>query len=90
MPLYTYECESCLNRVEDYRKIDERHSSPECECGSKTKLVITPTNIAPDFQPYKAVAGDQRWIKSRDEHKKFLKENNLVEVGTDTSILPKE
>lgn len=39
--------------------------------------------IMPDIQPYKAIAGDGRWIHSRSEHREFLKQNGLQEVGNE-------
>jgi len=90
MPLYTCECESCSSHSEYYSPIASRRDSPNCECGGDTHIIITPTQIAPAFQSYKAIAGDGRWIHSRTQHKNFLRENNLTEVGNDKSILPEE
>jgi hypothetical protein len=41
--------------------------------------------VIPDIQPYKAVAGDMagKWIRSRKEHRAFLKRNGFVEVGNE-------
>ena len=88
MPVYTYKCILCKHETDAVRTVDERHLTPPCNCGGDTKKIITPTQIAPQFNSYKAMAGDQRMIHSRDEHKNFLSENNLEEVGNDTSIKP--
>jgi hypothetical protein len=41
--------------------------------------------VIPDIEPYKAVAGDMagKYIKSRKEHREFLKRNNFQEVGNE-------
>jgi putative FmdB family regulatory protein len=83
MPVYTYECESCSHKTDAVRSIDDRYDTPKCKCGGDTKKIITPTQIAPMFQSYKAVAGDGRMIHSKQQHKNFLSENNLQEVGTE-------
>lgn len=46
---------------------------------AKSHYVIT------DIEPYKAVAGDMagKWIKSRKEHREFLKRNGFIEVGNE-------
>ena len=51
MPTYVYECCTCHVRQEAYRPVSEHAEGPEC-CGSKTKQVIVPTNIAPDLTEY--------------------------------------
>jgi len=88
MPLYTYECVFCYEKQDAYRTISTRNETPKCKCGGITEKIITPTNIAPQFTPYKAVAGDQRMITSKQQHNNFLSENNLQEVGNDTSMEP--
>ena len=42
-------------------------------------------HIVGDIEPYKAVTGDMegKWIRSRKEHREFLRRNNLVEVGNE-------
>ena len=80
MPMYDYRCD-CGKMQTEYRTIENRHNAPLCSCGKQSQRVISAPMVAPDIQPYKAMAGDQRWIKSRAEHREFLKENNLIEVG---------
>ncbi len=48
-------------------------------------IVINPTFVSPDIQPYKAMAGDRagKYISSRREHREFLKRNRFVEVGNE-------
>ena len=48
---------------------------------------IRGTQIIPDIEPYKTTAADRNGkqivIRSRREHKEFLKRNGYVEVGND-------
>ena len=88
MPLYTYKCILCKQTTDAVRCVEERGITPPCKCGSETKKIIVPTMVAPQFQSYKAVAGDGRMIHSRNEHKNFLSENNLEEVGNEKISLP--
>lgn len=83
MPVYTYQCLLCEHKTDAVRTIAERHITPKCKCGGGTEKIITPTHIAPMFQPYKAVAGDGRMITTKQQHKNFLSENNLEEVGNE-------
>jgi putative FmdB family regulatory protein len=82
MPVYQYQCVTCEKGQDAFRTVNERHSTPLCSCGSQTKKVISaPSMVMNDISPYKAVAGDQRWITSRAQHREFLKSNGLEEVG---------
>jgi hypothetical protein len=84
MPIYEYRCtaEDCLKQTDSYNTMENRHLSPLCSCGAKTmKVISAPSMVMADIQPYKAVAGDQRWITSRAQHREFLKSNGLEEVG---------
>jgi putative FmdB family regulatory protein len=81
MPTYEYQCR-CGKVTDAYRTVEDRNKSPQCSCGGQTeKIISAPSMVIPDIQPYKAVAGDQRWIKSRAEHREFLRSNDLIEVG---------
>ena len=71
MPVYTYECLLCKHKTDAVRTIDNRYDTPPCKCGGSTEKIITPTNITPQFQSYKAAAGDQRWIHSQQQHNNF-------------------
>jgi len=83
MPLYTYRCPD-KHLTDAVRTVEHRAETPVCDkCGKPTEKIITPTHVAPQFQSYKAVAGDQRWVHSRNEHKDFLSENSLEEIGSD-------
>lgn len=84
MPVYQYCCPECEKQVEEYRSIETRHEGPLCSCGSRMdKVISAPSMVMPDIKPYRAVAGDRRWITSRSQHRQFLRDNGLVEVGNE-------
>ncbi len=84
MPTYDYRCEKCEKSKTEYRTVENRNLGPFCSCGTQmAKVISAPAMVIPDIQPYKAVAGDQRWITSRKQHREFLRENSLVEVGNE-------
>lgn len=45
--------------------------------------------VQPDLQPYMAVAGDMagKMIRSRREHRAFLRRNNFQEVGNEKAYM---
>lgn len=49
----------------------------------------TPQHIIPDIEPYVAVAGDMagKVIRSRKEHREFLKRNNFQEIGNERDYM---
>jgi hypothetical protein len=84
MPVYEYRCveKSCEKMQDAYNTIENRENGPLCSCGAATvKVISAPSMVMNDIAPYKAVAGDQRWITSRAKHREFLKSNGLEEVG---------
>lgn len=52
-------------------------------------MQIMPTMVSV-FTPYKAIAGDRRYVKNAGEHRAFLREFGYEEVGTDRSMAPPE
>lgn len=84
MPTYEYRCKACSEMTDSYRTVAERNNTPICSCGGETEKVISaPAMVMPDIAPYRAVAGDQRWITSRAKHREFLRSNGLIEVGNE-------
>lgn len=86
MPVYEYRCvdEACAKMQDAYNTVENRNLTPLCSCGAQTSKVISaPAMVIPDIQPYRAMAGKQPWITSRAQHREFLRENNLVEVGNE-------
>lgn len=57
-------------------------------CGQTTERRLNAPMVAPSFTPYKAIAGDRRYIRNKAEHRDFLREFNYVEVGNDASMAP--
>ena len=53
--------------------------------GSRTR----PGHIIPDIEPYVAVAGDMagKVIRSRKEHREFLRRNNFQEIGNEKDYM---
>lgn len=85
VPVYDYKCPECHSLTAEFRKVDNRHDCPKCSsCGTITEKVISaPSMIMPDIQPYRAMAGDRRMVNSRVEHRQFLREFKLEEVGNE-------
>lgn len=86
MPTYVCRCVKCDKTIEYLSTVDERNNMPEC-CGP-TERVLTIPRVIMDIQPYQTAAADketgkQVFIKSRSEHKAFLRRNNYEEVGND-------
>lgn len=84
MPLYSYNCARCGAQREAFACVDQRHNAAP-KCHGRMKLEIMPTHVAPDIQPYRAMAGDKagQFITSRREHREYLRRNRLVEVGNE-------
>lgn len=80
MPTYVYECQQC-GEIEVWRPISQYNVPPEHE--HPVTRVISPCVGIGDIKPYIAVGGDMmgKPITSRDQHRKFLKRNKLVELG---------
>ena len=87
-PVYEYLCPKCGKTHEAVRTVDERNNGPRC-CGRKTKKQISHYHVAPLFNAYR-VAGAERGkvIRSRGEHRDYLKKHGYVEVGNDPSYAP--
>jgi hypothetical protein len=89
MPTYAARCVKCKREIEFWAKIAERNDTPE-HCGVKAERIINAPMVAPIFDAYRAIAGDRRYIRTRQEHKDFLREFGYEEVGNDTSYYPTE
>src|SRR5688572_2933642 len=48
--------------------------------------------VQPDLEPYMAVSGDMagKMIRSRREHREFLRRNNFIEVGNEKAYMMKQ
>lgn len=87
MPTYLYACRICGREIEEWKSIKDRHKRPN-HCGKRTKRLINAPMVAPMFESYRAIGGDRRWIRNKQEHVSFLKEFNYEEVGNDPSMAP--
>lgn len=94
MPIYSIRCCDCGHRDIILRKVDERDMHiPACICcGSEMERIVDAPYVAPDIQPYQAVAvdvatGKPPVIGSRRQHREFLRRNGYVEVGNDVGGL---
>lgn len=86
MPIYEYQCEECSNHFDMYFPLQEFDTVPECpDCGGSGKKHITVGGIEDDSPAWlddpvlqENLQGDgQRPIKSRQEFKRYLRDNNL-------------
>jgi putative FmdB family regulatory protein len=84
MPIYLYVCPRCGRAQDEFAPIAERHTAAP-ECHGQMQLEITATMVQADIEPYIAVGGDVagKPIRSRKEHREFLKRNHFVELGNE-------
>ncbi len=89
MPTYEWECDEC-GVIEVFRSVADYRVPPEHP--HTVKRVISPCVGYGDIEPYIAVGGDMmgKPITTRDQHRKFLKRNKLVELGNDPIKSTKE
>jgi putative FmdB family regulatory protein len=82
MPLYDIACGICGKEEEVFRTIKEYDDLPIC-CGHKMKrMLCAPAVHGDEIKPYKStVTGEM--IYSRSDHKRHLRNHNLVELGND-------
>lgn len=88
MPIYEYQC-TCGHVQDEFRTIDKRDKVPS-HCGPM-KRIISPTRCSPDIQAYWTVAADketgkEQYITSRRQHREFLRRNDYIEIGNDSTI----
>lgn len=90
MPTYVYRCDSCGTTCEAYRTVAERGNAPLCCGGVPMRQKITASyHISPTFQPYRAVGEEYgRPIRSKREHREYLRKHGYVEIGNDPSMAP--
>jgi hypothetical protein len=82
VPTYVWNCEQC-GEIEVFRSMSDYQIPPDH--AHPVSRVISPCVGFGDITPYIAVGGDMagKPITTRQEHKRFLKRNRLVELGTD-------
>ncbi len=78
MPLYTYRCTKCETEVDEFRSVAERDIAPECECGSKTRKILSLSKPIGDLNPYYD-ENLQGYVKSRQHRKDLMRERGVTE-----------
>ncbi len=81
MPLYQYRCPAG-HELTAYRSIDKRHDISMCECCRPLALVICPSFVIDDMQPYRSPL-DGSIINSRSAHEKHKRDHDVIEVGNE-------
>ena len=80
--IYEFECKVCHREFEEFAKVDER-DNVEC-CGVKA-LRLLPSSlqhmIEEKYQFNRNNGKETKWISSRQQYKKALKEEGLVDLS---------
>ncbi|WP_208856073.1 FmdB family zinc ribbon protein [Chromobacterium subtsugae] len=90
MPIYVMKCQHCQHTLDIYRRVAEMNDNlPEC-CGLVMERQITAPFIQPDQPAYQAMAIDSKtgtapMIEGRAQHREFLRRNDYVELGPESS-----
>ncbi len=50
--LYSYRCLTCKKVTDAARSIDNRNDCPACDCGGKTRKIISLYTVHSDMEPY--------------------------------------
>lgn len=85
MPIYPCVCE-CGHYEEAFLSVENHTELPE-HCGKKMKRVFTPHMVITDLQPYKSPL-DGKWITTRSDHRKHMREHGVIEVGNEKLTRP--
>lgn len=90
MPLYDYRC-ACGHKEEVFRMMKDYKKRPPKHCGKPMEREITANYyVWGGFKEYRAVGRGRPLIKTRQEHKDYLRINGYEEVGNDSSMAPPE
>lgn len=90
MPLYQYAC-SCGHSAEEWKPVKDRNSKAPKHCGKRMPIEITGKySVWGAFQEYRAIGRGRPLIKTRQEHKDYLRHNGYEEIGNDSSMAPPE
>ena len=95
MPMYEFQCLTCMRKETVFRKIDNRDDDPpECACDgvayNMQRIVFPHQFVQGDIEPYRAMGPDSPWISSRSEHREYLHKHGYEEVGNDSSWAPSD
>ena len=79
MPIYTYECDECGAIKDEFRKIEERDASPECDlCRTNMRKVISSYYVVGDVAPYYD-DNLQAHIRSKQHRRDVMREQGVTE-----------
>ena len=78
MPIYEYECGDCQKITDAYRRVADLDNCPPCECGGKTKKIISAFWTHSDLTPYYD-DNLQTHIQSKQHRKKVMKQQGVCE-----------
>lgn len=86
--LYEYQCQKCGGMKEAIRSVANRKRAPK-HCGKSMTLQVTASySVWGAFQEYQAIGRGRPMIKTRQQHKDYLRINGYEEVGNDKSMAP--
>jgi hypothetical protein len=89
VPIYAFAC-ACGEKKEVFRQMKDYKRAPK-HCGKPMQREITGTHYVWNvFPEYRAIGRGRPVIKTRQEHKDYLRQNNYEEVGNDSSMAPPE
>lgn len=78
-PIYEYRCRDCGEVTTAFRRVDNRNSAPECECGGATRKILSLGRVVGDFEPYYD-DNLETHIRSKKHRKKVMKEKGVDEI----------
>lgn len=79
MPQYSYECVTCGESKDEYRRVDERNNAPDCNlCGTAMIKTISMYAVVPDLEPYYD-EHLQTAIRSKQHRKRVMSEQGVSE-----------
>lgn len=78
MPLYTAQCQACDIEYSYIRKIDDRHDTPDCECGAKTDKVIDAPMVPFEYADSFISPIDGKPVHGREQYFAHMREHNVV------------
>jgi hypothetical protein len=86
--IYDFRCAKCKTVFEVVCTLED-HEDVIWHCAQRAEqLISSAPMVAPSFKPYQAITGDRRMVHDQAQHKAFLKDFNLVEIGDDKSMAP--
>jgi hypothetical protein len=89
-PLYEYQCK-CGHACEEWRTVATRRTQAPKHCGKRMPIQVTGNySVWGAFQEYQAIGRGKPIIKTRQQHRDYLRQNNYEEVGNDSSMAPPE